>query len=248
MRKLASSLLVVALCLTCSLQALDLSGAIHVDTYTGKPTVGFSFLAQENIAKWMSMRAQADYLAAQSYDVQALVLGEISRFTLGGGIALGIQSDATPPIVPGISLLFGLQATRHLDIETAAVLTFTPENLGKLHDLRARIDFLYKTENTDSLIGYTLRKGIATDDFINTLKLEVEAFGPGIPVGLIIGSEIDLLLVSPGIGIDVDVIGGLLVITGKYGTYFAKAKIGVLSHKEGIGIPYDIAVGARFSL
>ncbi len=247
MRKLVSSLFVTVFCLTCSLQALDLSGALHVDTYTGKPTVGFSFLAQENITKWMSMRAQADYLTAQSYDVQALVLGEISRFTFGGGIALGIQSDATPPIVPGIGLFFGVQATKTFGLETAAVLAFSPENLGKLHNVRACIDFLYKTENTDSVIGYTLRKGIATDEFVNTLKLEVEAFGPGIPIGLIIGSEIDLLLVSPGIGIDVDVIGGLLVITGKYGTYFAKAKIGVMNHREGIGIPYDIAVGAKFS-
>lgn len=248
MRRLAASLSLSILCLACPLWALDLSGALHVDTYTGSPTVGFSFLAQENITKRMSMRAQADYLSAKSYDVQALVLGEISRLTLGGGIALGIQNDVKTPIVPGIGFLFGVQATKTFSLETAAVLTFSPENLGKLHDVRARIDFLYKTENTDSVIGYSVKKGIATDDFVNTLKLEVEAFGPGIPVGLIVGSEMNLLIVSPGVGIDVNVTGGLLVIAGRYGTYFAKAKVGVLSHTKGIGIPYDIAVGAKFSL
>ena len=37
-------------------------------------------------------------------------------------------------------------------------------------------------------------------------------------------------------------------ITKKYGTYFSKVKMGVLNHQPDKGLPFDIAVGASFSL
>lgn len=246
MRKLLVYFL-ITYCSTFSLWTFDLSGAVHVDTYTGSPSVGVSFSAQENITDLMVVRAQADYLTAKNYDIQTLILGVISRFTFGGGFALGIKNNTQIPIVPGIGFLFGVQATDNFGFETSAILTFTPSELAKIYDLRAKIDFLYRSENTDSSISYTLKKGVSTDELVNSLNLEVEAFEEGIPVGLLVGSGLDFFMASGDRGIDVHVMGGLSFITTRFGTYIAKAKVGVLSHNEDIGVPFDIAVGAKFS-
>lgn len=246
MRKLLAILLCSCI-LPLSLKALDLSGAIHVDTFGNDISAGVSFLAEENILKGLAVRAQAEYLTAKSYDIQALVLGELSRFTFGGGFALGIDNGLELPIAPGMGLLLGLQITRRLDLETAAIITFTPNNMGRLHDVRAKLHLHYNTQNSNATFGYRMKKGIATSDFINSLNFEVEAFELGIPIGLLVGSGVDFTL-DGGFGLDVNVVGGLSVFAGKYGTYFAKARVGVFSTGTAGSIPYEIATGAKFSL
>lgn len=243
--------IIVALLLLCfssfSLNALELRGALHLDTFAKSHAVGFSFFAEEDITSHIAMRAQADYLKAKAYDVQTLVVGKLDIFTLAGGFALEINNGDTIPIAPGIGLLFGWQLTKALDLETTALLSFTPEDLSKLHDIRAKVLFIYNTDNTNTTFSYKADKSFATSDFINTLDLQVEAFEKGIPVGLSVGSGIDFLINNDGFGFDVTVTGGLNVYAGKYGTYFAKTTLEVFTTKEQGSLPYEVAVGARFT-
>ena len=230
------------------LSALDLRGAIHVDTYAGTPSVGFSFLAQEHIASILSMRAQADYLSANSYEVQTMVVGSLSRFIFGGGFAMGIKAGTEHPIAPGVGALFGMRITSRLDTEASAQLTFSPINLNRVHDLRAKLKFIYKTDNAVATMGYNLLKGFSTTDFVNSLYMNVDAFEADFPIGLTLGSSIDFFFTPSDRGLDIHMLGGVTFITKKYGTYFSKVKIGVLNHQPDKSLPFDIAVGARFSL
>jgi len=247
MRKIIVSLLLICLP-SLSLGALDLRGAIHVDTFGNDHAVGFSFFAEENITQRIAMRAQADYLRAKAYDVQALVVGRFDMLTLAGGFALEINNGDTIPIAPGAGLLFGWQITRALGLETTMLLSFKPEDLSELHDIRAKILFIYNTENSNTTLSYKADKSFVTSDFVNTLDLQVEAFEEGIPVGLSIGSGVDFLIKSGGFDFDVTMAGGLNVYAGKYGTYFVKTNIEVFSTVENRGIPYEIVVGTRFNL
>ena len=244
MRKIVIVLLFLSLS---SLNALELRGAFHLDTFADSHAVGVSFFAEEDITPRIAMRAQADYLRAKAYDAQALIVGKLGIFTLAGGFALEINNGDTIPIAPGMGLLFGWQITKALDLETTALLSFTPEDLSKLHDIRAKVLFIYNTENTNTTFSYKADKSFVTSDFANTLDLQVEAFEAGIPIGLSVGSGIDLLVNSGGFDFDVTVTGGLNVYAGKYGSYFAKTTLEVFSTKDQRGIPYEVAVGARFN-
>lgn len=234
-------------CFIASLWSFDVSGEFHVDTYGTGPSVGFSFLAEEYLMDTMKIKAQAEYLMEKNYDVQTLVIGNISKFVLGGGFTLGIKNDFKTPIIPGIEGVIGLQVTKNFGIETSAVIAFTPSDSIELYGIRAKLDFLYKSENTDSSVSYTLKKGISVNETVNTLNIDVEAFEPNFPVGLLIGSKMDFIIAETGKGFNLHLTGGLSFITKKYGTYFAKTQIGVISQKENGGIPYDIAVGAKYS-
>lgn len=76
----------------------------------------------------------------------------------------------------------------------------------------------------------------------------MEAFEKGFPFALLLGVGADSFIIQPDQqDLKVNVTGGFLIPTMKYGTYFAKTKVEVLNHQEGIA-PFDIAVGARFSL
>lgn len=196
------------------------------------------------------MRAQADYLTANAYEVRTLVVGSLSRLSLGGGFALGIKAGEEQAIVPGVEALFGMRVTPRLEAETSVMLTFSPANLSQIHDLRGKLKFMYKTANSTSTVGYTLVKGFLphTDDFVNSLYMRVDAFEENFPIGLTLGSGIDFLLTSNDRGLDVHVAGGLTFITKKHGIYFGRVKMGILSHREDNGLPYDISVGASFSL
>lgn len=238
----------IAFCIcTLSLCAFDLLGSLHVDTFSGSHNVGFSFLAEENIIPKLAMRAEAEYLTEQEYDIQILGVVKLSPVTLGGGFALEVTQNPQLPISPGMGLLCGWQATENFAIETSAILAFTPENLGKLHDIRVKLNVFYNTENVNTDFSYKIKKGIATSDFINTLAFQVEAFEQGVPVGLIVGAGSDIFIDTEGLGLMVSVAGGLNVYTGKYGTYFAKTKVGIFSLQSTSAIPYEIVAGARFS-
>lgn len=247
MKKIIASLLVSCICMF-TLCAFDLSGSIHVDTYAGKPVVGFSFLAEENIIPKLAIRAQADYLTAQEYDIQILGILKLAPVVLGTGFALEVTNNPQLPISPGMGLILGWQITESFAMETAAILAFTPEDLGKLHDIRAKLDFFYDTENVNTDFSYKIKKGIATKDFINTLAFQVEAFEQGIPVGLTVGANSDFFIDTEGFGLTAAVLGGLNVYCGRYGTYFTTTKMGLFSLRGASSIPYEIVVGARFSL
>lgn len=238
----------IAFCIyTLSLCAFDLSGSLHVDTFSGNHHVGFSFLAEENIIPKLAMRAEAEYLTKQEYDIQILGVVKFSPVTLGGGVALEVTTNPQLPISPGVGLLVGWQATENFAMETSAILAFTPENLSKLHDIRVKLNFFYDTENVNTDFSYKIQKGIATSDFINSLDFQVEAFEQGVPVGLILGAGSDIFINTEGLGLMVSVAGGLTVYTGKYGTYFAKTKLGIFSLQNSSAVPYEIVAGARFS-
>lgn len=243
MRKIVIILVVFSIC-TVSLRAFDLSGSLHVDSFAGKPMVGFSFLAEEDIIPRLAVRAQTDYLTANEYDVQILGIAKLGPVFLGGGFALEITNN----LQPGAGLLLGWQMTKHFALETATILSFTTEDLGKLHDIRGKLDVFYDTENVNADFSYKIKMGIATTDFINTLAFQVEAFEQGIPVGLTVGAGSDFFIDAEGLGLTATVLGGLNVYGGRYGTYFATAKMGLFSLRGENAIPYEIEVGARFSL
>lgn len=233
---------------TFSLWAFDISGTLHVDNYGANPSVGFSFLAEERVMEAIKIKAQAEYLTAKNYDVQTLVIGNISKLILGGGVALAITDSTEIPIIPGIEGIFGFQITDNFRIETSAIVAFTPSDITEMHNIRAKLDFLYKSKNIDSSISHTLKKRININEVLNTFNIKLEAFAPNFPVGLLVGSKIDFLTTETIRGLDLDVTGGLSFFTKKYGTYLAKVQVKVLSHKENGGIPFDISVGARFNL
>lgn len=247
MRKIAISLFLICFS-SFTLSALDLRGALHVDNFAKSHSVGFSFFAEESITPYLAMRAQADYLRAKNYDVQTLIVGTVERFKLAGGFALKINDSASLAIAPGLGMLFGWQITKALGLEATALLYLTPSDLSKLYDLRAKILFTYNTRNANTTFSYKADKSFVSNDFINTLDLQVEALEPGFPVGLAVGTGLDLLINSEGFGFDVMVSGGLNVYAGKYGTYFAKTNLEVFSTTELQNIPYEVIVGARFSL
>ena len=243
MRKITIILVVFSIC-TVSLSAFDLSGSLHVDSFAGKPMVGFSFLAEEDIIPRLAVRAQTDYLTANEYDVQILGIAKLGPVFLGGGFALEITNN----LQPGAGLLLGWQMTKHFALETATILSFTPEDLGKLHDIRGKLNVFYDTENVNADFSYKIKMGIATTDFINTLAFQVEAFEQGIPVGLTVGAGSDFFIDEQGFNLTVDVLGGLNVYGGKYGTYFAAARIGIFTLRVAQPIHYEVIMGARFSL
>lgn len=247
MRKTIASLLVSFICI-CTLWAFDLSGSIHVDTFAGSPMVGCSFLAEENIIPKLAIRAQANYLTAKEYDIQILGIVKLEPVVFGGGFALEVTNNQQLPISPGMGLLLGWQITESFALETAAIVAFIPEDLGKLHDIRVKLDFFYDTDNVNTDFSYKIKKGIATQDFINTLAFQVEAFEQGVPVGVIVGAGSDFFIDAEGLGLTATVLGGLNVYGGRYGTYFATAKMGLFSLRGENAIPYEIEVGARFSL
>ncbi|MBO5124958.1 MAG: hypothetical protein J6C11_07500 [Spirochaetaceae bacterium] len=228
------------------LGALDLSGALHVDTYSGSPAVGFSFLAQENIAKGIAIRAQAEYLTAKAYDIQTLVLGKISRFTIGGGFALNIENKPDLSVAPGVSLLMGMQVTSKMSLELSSTFSLLSDNLSKLFGFKANAKIMYNNDNANAFLKYTIR-GAEARGFIHRFYAETEAFEKGIPLALLLGTGLDLFMTDQR-ELDVNVMGGFSIHTGKYGKYFAKAKVGVLSQRENSSLPYDISVGASFSL
>ena len=246
MKKNLANLFVIYVCMI-SLSAFDLSGSLHVDTFSGSHNVGFSFFAEENIIPKLAMRAEAEYLTAREYDIQILGVVRLSPVTLGGGFALEVTKNPQLPISPGMGLLFGWQATKNFAMETSAIVAFTPEDLGKLHDIRVKMAFFYNTDNVNTDFSYKIKKGIATSDFINTLAFQVEAFEQGVPVGLVVGADSDIFIDTEGLGLMFSVVGGLNVYTEKYGTYFATTKIGLLSSRTDT-TPYEITAGARFSL
>lgn len=247
MRKKVACLLAFCVC-TISLSAFDLSGSLHVDTYGGSHAVGFSFFAEENIFSKFAMRVQTDYLTAKEYDIQILGIVKLAPITFGGSFALEVTNNSTIPISPGMGILFDWQITKRLSWALSGIVAFTPENLGTLHDIRAKTTLFYNTENVNAEFSYKVKKGIATTDFINTLDFQTEAFEEGIPIGLIVGAGADILMLDTGFDLKASVKGGLSVYAGKYGTYFAKTKVGVFSMKSGSTIPYEIVLGARFSL
>lgn len=246
MKKIIINVLVICIC-TFSLWAFDLSGSLHVDTYGGSPAVGFSFFAEENIISKLAMRVQTDYLAAKEYDIQVLSLAKFSPLAFGGGFVLEITSNPLIPISPGVVFLLDWQITKRFSWVTSGMLTFTHENLGLLHGFNVKTNFFYNSENVNADFSYKLRKGIAVNDFINTLDFQVEAFETGVPIGLIVGAAADISIVDTGFDLKASVKGGLSVYAGKYGTYLAKTKVGVFSMRNSSSIPYEIAVGARFS-
>jgi hypothetical protein len=246
MKKIISTVLTLYIW-TFSLHAFDLSGSLHIDTYNGSPTVGFSFFAEENIIPRLAMRVQTDYLTAKEYDIQILGVAKFSPISFGGGFALEITKNPQIPISPGVGMLFDWQITKKLSWKTAGLLTFTHKNLGVLHGINVKTNFLYNSENVNADFGYKVRKGIAVNDFVNTLTLQAEAFEKGIPIGLIVGTGIDFLTIDTGFDLLASVTGGLGMYAGKYGSYFAKTKIGIFSLRNSNSIPYEIAFGARFS-
>lgn len=246
MRKIIITLIAISIW-TISLHAFDLSGSLHVDTYGGSPAVGFSFFAEENFIPKLAMRVQADYLTAREYDIQILGVAKLSPISFGGGFVLEITNNPQIPISPGVGLLFDWQITKRLSWATSGLLTFTHKNLGVLHDVNVKTNFFYNAENVIADFGYKLRKGIAINDFVNTLILQAEAFEKGIPIGLIVGTGIDFLTIDTGFELMASITGGLSVYAGKYGNYFVKSKVGIFSLKNSSSIPYEIAFGARFS-
>lgn len=232
---------------TFSLYAFDLSGSLHVDTYGGSPAVGFSFFAEENIIPKLAMRVQTDYLTAKEYDIQILGVTKFSPISFGGGFALKVTNNPQIPISPGVGMLFDWQITKNLSWATSGLLTFTHENLGVLHDFNVKTNFFYNSENVNADFGYKIRKGIAVNDFVNTLILQAEAFEKGIPIGVIVGTGIDFLTIDTGFELTASVTGGLSVYAGKYGNYFVKTKVGIFSLKNSSSTPYEIVLGARFS-
>lgn len=247
MRKIVVFLFVFSI-YTLPLCAFDLAGGIHVDSFSGKPVVGFSFLAEENIIPKLAVRAQTDYLTANEYDIQILGIMKLAPVFLGCGFALEVTNNSQLPISPGMGLLLGWQITKNFALETSAILTFTPTNLEKLHDIRAKLNLFYNTENVNADFNYKLKTGIATKDFINTLDFQVEAFEKGIPVGLTVGAGSNFFIDEKGFELTTTVTGGLNVYTGKYGTYMATARIALFSLRGGSAMPYEVVVGARFSL
>ncbi len=196
----------------------------------------------------MKVHAKAEYLTAQAYDIQTLVSGKLSIFTIGGGFALELDNTQTYSAIPGISLLTGIQITRRLGMELSGTISLKPENILKLSGLKASGKITYTTDNANAWIQYTIQ-GAEARGFIHRLATEVEAFEKGFPFALLLGVGADSFIIQPDQqDLKVNVTGGFLIPTMKYGTYFAKTKVEVLSHQEGIGTPFDIAVGARFSL
>lgn len=85
----------------------------------------------------MKVHAKAEYLTAQAYDIQTLVSGKLSIFTIGGGFALELDNTQTYSAIPGISLLTGIQITRRLGMELSGTISLKPENILKLSGLKA---------------------------------------------------------------------------------------------------------------
>lgn len=245
------TLLVVILCasvLPHALCGLDLCSSIHVDTFGQEVSVGASFSAEEHILKKLKVRSKAEYLTARAYDLQTLVLGELSIFTIGGGFALELDNTQTPSAVPGISLVTGIQMTRRLAMELSGTVSLKSENILKLFGFKAHGKLAYTTDNATAWIKYTMQ-GAETRGFIHRLAAEVEAFENGFPFALLLGVGADFFLMQADQqDLKVNVTGGFLIPTLKYGTYFAKTKVGVLNLQDSSSIPFDIAVGARFSL
>lgn len=248
MRKFLATLALFLSCLP-YLGALDLWGALHVDTYSGSPAVGFSFLAQENIVKGIATRAQSEYLTAKAYDIQTLVLGEIFRFTIGGGFALNIENNPDFSVAPGVSLIMGMQVTNRLGLELSGTLSLLSDNLSKLFGFKANAKIMYNNDNANAFVKYTIR-GAEIRGFIHRFSAEIEAFERGIPLALLLGTGLNLFMTKVDRHeLDINIMGGFSIHTKKYGKYFAKAKVGVLSHREDSGgLPYDISVGASFNL
>lgn len=229
--------------------AVDITGAIHVDTYAGEPVAGISFEVEERIFSATAIKASLQYFTAHAYEAQCLLTHTIKNVLIGGGIAYSIDNSAKNIIVPGIGITTAVKLPWNLGFVGSAILSLAPANLYKAYSFRTNTRLLYSTPNADAFLQYTVKQSAEAAGITHGLLLQVEAFEKGVPFTLTLGFGTDFLTATEddtSIEFEAHITGGFAIITSNAGTYFLQGKVTPLTYRN-IAIPFEIYAGTRIS-
>ncbi len=245
------SLLILVVLIPAGAAALELSGAVHVDTYAGTVTPAFSFEVSERILPYCELSADLQYFTANRYQAQCLIRYSGKRGFVGGGIAYTIDNNVSDVIVPGIGVTGKLLLPFKLGLEGAGVFSLVPANLYKQYGFYMMGKLLFSTEHADSFIQYAVNRNAAEEHTVHTVLFEVEAFTQGVPFKLLLAFGTDFLTEttanSAKMSLELYGKGGFSIITEKAGTYFLRGQVTPLTYRA-VSTPFEIAAGIELTL